>query len=437
MDIGQSRGRTLSLAEARLRVSGQAEPGESIEVALTEAQGLALAEPITAGVDLPPFDRASVAGYAARAVDAPAGATLRLVGVPRGGKTAELLLDPGEAARVSPGDALPVGADVVVRVEDAQPDPADGPAQRPDRPPRRGTRPGRRPSGLLPPRGGRDRVRRQSTSARGRRAARGEGCVHPVCYRRGPRRRPRGRRPSRRAGRRSRDAPRAERRRPDGRRPLPQPGADHHDLGAVSERDLPQGLHTPPDRARRHRPGRARRGDPPHPQEGGRRADLRGGLRPPRDAAGLRRRPRRLWSRRRISVIHMTPSPAGVLTGVALLVVPLIDRLHGGPAKPGPPLLAVWSGPTRTSTDNRAWAVPVTLRQAPDARLTAEPVDHRGKDDLPSYARAEALAVFPQDAIPGSPAPWSRSSRSAPGPRPEHPRQGQAPSGAAGPSLSA
>ena len=59
-----------SLAEARGRILAEARPGDPIEVALAEAVGLVLAEPLTADVDLPPFDRAAADGYAVRAADA-------------------------------------------------------------------------------------------------------------------------------------------------------------------------------------------------------------------------------------------------------------------------------------------------------------------------------------------------------------------------------
>src|SRR5439155_3547890 len=70
----------LSLDEARGRILDRAEPGEVIEVALAEALGLILAEPAVADVDLPPFDRAALDGYALRAADGQSGARLRVVG---------------------------------------------------------------------------------------------------------------------------------------------------------------------------------------------------------------------------------------------------------------------------------------------------------------------------------------------------------------------
>src|SRR5215468_4648128 len=71
---GRGGGLMLSLAEARAKILERAVPGEPIEVPLTEAIGLVLAETATADVDSPPFERAELSGYAVRADDAPAGA---------------------------------------------------------------------------------------------------------------------------------------------------------------------------------------------------------------------------------------------------------------------------------------------------------------------------------------------------------------------------
>ena len=65
-----------SLSEACGLIEKEARPGEAIEVGLADAVGLVLAEPLTGDVDLPPFDRAAVDGYAVRAADAEVGTRL-------------------------------------------------------------------------------------------------------------------------------------------------------------------------------------------------------------------------------------------------------------------------------------------------------------------------------------------------------------------------
>src|SRR3954451_17083583 len=87
----------LSLAEAESQILERAEPGEAIEVPLTESLGLVLAEPAVGDVDQPPFDRAARDGYALRAHDAPLGARPRLVGRRREQRRGDVEVGPGLA----------------------------------------------------------------------------------------------------------------------------------------------------------------------------------------------------------------------------------------------------------------------------------------------------------------------------------------------------
>ncbi|ODT97768.1 MAG: hypothetical protein ABS79_07035, partial [Planctomycetes bacterium SCN 63-9] len=68
-----------SLHETRKRILELVEPIEAIEVPLSEAVGLVLAEPHFADVDLPPFDRSARGGYALRSADANPGRSLRII----------------------------------------------------------------------------------------------------------------------------------------------------------------------------------------------------------------------------------------------------------------------------------------------------------------------------------------------------------------------
>ena len=83
-----------------------------------------------------------------------------------------------------------------------------------------------------------------------------------------------------------------------------------------------------------------------------------------------------------------------------LLLGPLIARLQGGPPGPSPPLRVVWTGTPHRPTDDRLWAVAVTLAFDAQARLCASPIDHRGKDDLVNFAKADALALLPPRSGP-------------------------------------
>ncbi|MCB2192522.1 MAG: molybdopterin molybdotransferase MoeA [Deltaproteobacteria bacterium] len=92
------------------------------EVPLDQALGRALALPLTAPSDLPGFARATMDGYALRAMDTfGAGETspgyLEIIGDVRMGQTPEFSVGPGQCARIGTGGMLPVGADAVVMVE--------------------------------------------------------------------------------------------------------------------------------------------------------------------------------------------------------------------------------------------------------------------------------------------------------------------------------
>ena len=404
----------LSLVEARGRILAEAVPGDVIEVTLTEALGLVLAEPLIADVDLPPFDRAGQDGYAVRALEAVKGARLNVI-VPKrsrkavgvassrsaGAATAEVILDPGETAHVTAGDPMPVGADAVVRVEDSRPEPGVGP-------PReilvlRGATVGQNvvPRGYFLRAGttlahAGDRIRLPMV---GLLAA--EGCMHPLCHRRvrvavlavgdhlvGPS-----------------EAPVMHRERNACGATVVAPclhwGATAHDLGTVPERALASELH----RALTA-PVVVILGEP----EGAiPRALKKAGVEPIFEGVGVHPGKRFQYGVVRDSsgraahhVIQMAPGPVGVFTGVMLLLGPLIARLHGASLESiaRSTLRAEWSGPQHRPTDDRHWAVPVTLRIDERGRLLAAPFDHRGKDDLLGFSRAEALAVLPPRSGP-------------------------------------
>lgn len=87
-------------------------------VALKDASGHVLAEPVLADIALPPFDRARMDGYAVRASDvAQAPATLRVIGEIAAGATFDRELGPGEAIKIFTGAPVPRGADAVQKIE--------------------------------------------------------------------------------------------------------------------------------------------------------------------------------------------------------------------------------------------------------------------------------------------------------------------------------
>lgn len=111
----------IEFEDARATVLGFAAALAPEPVALTDALGRVLAEPITATADVPPFENSAMDGFAVRSQDTGlAGARLRVVGESRAGTPASVSVGPGEACAISTGAAMPSGADAVIRVEDTQ-----------------------------------------------------------------------------------------------------------------------------------------------------------------------------------------------------------------------------------------------------------------------------------------------------------------------------
>jgi molybdopterin molybdotransferase len=92
------------------------------DVALDHALRRVLAEDVAADRDLPPFDRAAMDGYAVRSADVAAAlVALDVVGEVRAGQWPDLVVGPGQAARIMTGAPVPQGADAVQQVERTQP----------------------------------------------------------------------------------------------------------------------------------------------------------------------------------------------------------------------------------------------------------------------------------------------------------------------------
>lgn len=105
------------LAALRARLTPLA---EATTIDLASATGRVLAADVVSRVDLPAFDNAAMDGYALRAEDAAAPATLRVVGQAFAGHAFAGRVAPGEAVRIMTGAALPDGADAVVMQEDTE-----------------------------------------------------------------------------------------------------------------------------------------------------------------------------------------------------------------------------------------------------------------------------------------------------------------------------
>jgi molybdopterin molybdotransferase len=87
-------------------------------VPLEQAHRRVLAEDVRADIDLPPFDRSRMDGYAMHSTDVrTAPATLRVIGEIAAGEQFERHVNPGEAVKIFTGAPVPAGADAVQKIE--------------------------------------------------------------------------------------------------------------------------------------------------------------------------------------------------------------------------------------------------------------------------------------------------------------------------------
>ncbi|MEP6848721.1 MAG: gephyrin-like molybdotransferase Glp [Acidobacteriota bacterium] len=87
-------------------------------IAVENAVGRVLAENIVADMDMPPFNRSQMDGFAVRAVDvADAPVVLRLVGESAAGRGWHDRMKRGESVRIMTGAPIPLGADTVQKLE--------------------------------------------------------------------------------------------------------------------------------------------------------------------------------------------------------------------------------------------------------------------------------------------------------------------------------
>lgn len=94
-------------------------------VPIERAVGRVLAQNLVAKIDVPPFDRAAMDGYAVKAEDTYGASefnprVLRLVATLRAGETTDKRLEKGECIRIATGCPIPPGADAVVMAEFAE-----------------------------------------------------------------------------------------------------------------------------------------------------------------------------------------------------------------------------------------------------------------------------------------------------------------------------
>jgi molybdopterin molybdotransferase len=117
---------TISLDEALATILEAATPIARTErIALRDAGGRVIAAPPAASMDVPPFDRAAMDGYAVRAEDTfGAGRydpkVLRSIETVHTAQVATRAIGAGECIQIATGAPMPQGADAVVMVEETE-----------------------------------------------------------------------------------------------------------------------------------------------------------------------------------------------------------------------------------------------------------------------------------------------------------------------------
>jgi molybdopterin molybdotransferase len=112
----------LNYEDARTLVFQHVKPLENCSLPLTESQGLALSEDISASQEMPSFDNSGVDGYAVQAADlaeASPGNPVRLenLGYISAGESGKEKMRSGLCIQIATGAPLPAGANTVVMKE--------------------------------------------------------------------------------------------------------------------------------------------------------------------------------------------------------------------------------------------------------------------------------------------------------------------------------
>ena len=117
----------IPLEEVQRVVLGSCVPLGPIDIGLSDALGLVLAEDVHASDDLPPFANSAMDGYAVRSADTTAAPVeLSVIGVVAAGFAPSQAVEPGTAVRIMTGAPIPPGADGIAIVERTAPGSSDG-----------------------------------------------------------------------------------------------------------------------------------------------------------------------------------------------------------------------------------------------------------------------------------------------------------------------
>jgi molybdopterin molybdotransferase len=108
----------ISVEQAVRIIARETDSLGSESVAIKDAVGRILAEDVIADMDMPPFDRSQMDGFALRAADSlNSDLSLQIVGESAAGKGWDGTLKNGETVRIMTGAPVPKGADAVQKIE--------------------------------------------------------------------------------------------------------------------------------------------------------------------------------------------------------------------------------------------------------------------------------------------------------------------------------
>jgi molybdopterin molybdotransferase len=104
----------LTIEEARAIIFAEVPAPRAVELPLAELPGATIAEDVASDLDLPPFDKAMMDGYAARAGEP---GPWRVIEEIPAGRVPAKAVEPGTCAKIMTGAPMPAGADAVQQVE--------------------------------------------------------------------------------------------------------------------------------------------------------------------------------------------------------------------------------------------------------------------------------------------------------------------------------
>ena len=91
-------------------------PSEQVD--LTDSWNCVLCEDVISDIDMPPFDKSAMDGYACRFADLQK--DLELVGTVQAGETSDQIVNAGTCIKIMTGAPIPAGADTVIMIEDTE-----------------------------------------------------------------------------------------------------------------------------------------------------------------------------------------------------------------------------------------------------------------------------------------------------------------------------